>query len=89
MSRARRISKHLPHYLSLVGILVFGILGFWFFSFDKTFQIAVAVAVAVSYVVWGVIHHSIHRDLHLDVVVEYIAVAALGLIVMLSLIFRV
>lgn len=88
MSKTKKIAKHLPHYLSLIGILVFGFLGFWFFSYDKTFQVAVVVAVAVSYTVWGVIHHAIHRDLHLDVVIEYMAISALGLLVMLSLIFR-
>jgi hypothetical protein len=84
----KSIKKHLPHYLSLVGILIAGVIGFWAFSYDVVFQIAVAVAVAISYVLWGVVHHHIHDDLHAIVVVEYIAVASLGLFVAISLILR-
>lgn len=84
----RRIGRHLPHYFSLIGVLLFGILGFWFFSYNKTYQVAVAISVAIAYVVWGLVHHAIHKDLYLPVVIEYITVAALGLTVILSLIFR-
>ena len=84
----KKILKHLPHYLSLAGILVAGIVGFMVFSYDRSFQIAVAIGLSLAYVAWGVIHHAIHRDLYLSVVVEYIVVASLGLVVMLSLIFR-
>jgi hypothetical protein len=84
----KRIAKHLPHYLSLVGILIAGVVGFIVFSYERGFQIAVAIGLALAYVAWGIIHHAIHRDLHLSVVVEYIVVASLGLVVMLSLIFR-
>lgn len=80
--------KHLPHYLALIGVLVTGLVLFWVFSYDKAFQIAVAIALAVSYVAWGVVHHYIHRDLHLSVIIEYIVIASLGLVVILSLIFR-
>lgn len=81
--------KHLPHYLSLFGILLAGILAFLFFSYDKLFQVGVAVAVAISYVAWGIVHHTIHKDLYPSVVIEYLIVAALGLVVVFSLIFRV
>lgn len=84
----KSLSRHLPHYLALLGILFFGLSAFIVFSYDKGFQIAVAVAVAASYVAWGVIHHSIHGDLHVSVLVEYLAVAALGLVVVFSLVFR-
>lgn len=84
----KHFAKHIPHYLSLMGVLLVGAFAFWFFSYDRLFQTAVACAVAVSYVAWGIIHHGIHRDLHISVVIEYLAVAALGLVVVLSLIFR-
>lgn len=47
-----------------------------------------AIAVAVAYVTWGIIHHFIHRDLYLAVVIEYLAVASLGLVIIFSLILR-
>jgi len=82
------ISKHIPHYMVLFGILAAGILAFLLFSYDKGFQMIVATAVALSYVAWGIVHHSIHRDLYLSVVIEYLAVASLGLVIVFSLILR-
>jgi hypothetical protein len=82
------ISKHLPHYFVLFGLLAAGILAFLLFSYDKGFQMIVATAVALSYVAWGIVHHSIHRDLYLSVVIEYLAVASLGLVIVFSLILR-
>lgn len=82
------IARHLPHYFLLMGILVFGFGGLILFSYDRRFQVGIAVATAVSYVVWGIIHHYLHRDLHLEVVIEYMAVASLGLVVLFSIIGR-
>lgn len=82
------VSHHLQHYLPLIGIFCVSIVGFIAFSYDKTFQEALVLAVAVSYVTWGIIHHHLHGDLHLSVIVEYIAVAVLGAVLLLSLIFR-
>lgn len=80
--------KHIPHYFSLIAIFFVGVMGFYLFSYDKTFQIGVAVALSSAYVSWGVIHHAIHKDISLSVVLEYVAVAILGLIMILSLILR-
>lgn len=80
--------KHIPHYFSLIAIFFVGVMGFYLFSYDKVFQIGVAVALATSYVSWGIIHHAIHKDISLSVVLEYVAVAILGLIMILSLILR-
>ena len=82
------ISRHLPHYFVLFGLLFAGILAFVLFSYDRAFQMIVAVSVAVSYVIWGLVHHSIHRDLYFSVVLEYLAIAALGLVMVFSLILR-
>ena len=82
------ISGHLPHYFVLFGILIAGILAFILFSYDRNFQMIVATSVAIAYVVWGLVHHLIHRDLYFSVVLEYLAVAALGLVMVFSLILR-
>lgn len=79
--------KHLPHYLSLFGILVAGAVGFYLFSYDKTFQIGIALALSTSYISWGLIHHTIHKDISLNIIFEYIAIAILGLTIVLALIF--
>ena len=84
----KRIAKHLPHYLPLLGIFALAVVAFLISSYDRFFLMGVSIAVAASYVAWGVVHHSIHRDLHLSVVVEYIVVAALGLVIVFSLLLR-
>jgi len=82
------IARHLPHYFALLGIFTAGVVAFSLFAYDRTFQMIVAVAVAASYVTWGIVHHAIHRDLYLAVVIEYLAVACLGLTLVFSLIIR-
>lgn len=84
----KKFTRHLLHYLPLIGILAAGLAGFYLFSYDRAFQAAVVLATATSYVAWGLIHHHIHKDLHLSVVIEYIAVALIGMVVVFSLIFR-
>ena len=88
MSRVKRASQHMQHYLPLIGILVAGVFGFMAFSYDKIFQAAIVLALAASYFAWGVIHHHLHRDLHLSVVLEYFAISALGIVIVFSLLFR-
>ena len=77
--------KHLPHYLPLIGILLMGILGYTYFSYDRAFQNVVALSLAASYITWGIVHHKLHNDLYLEVVVEYIIISILGLVVLLVL----
>lgn len=84
----KNFAKHLPHYFVLFGMLAAGIAAFALFSHDRGFQTIVAAAVAASYVAWGIVHHAIHRDLYFSVVVEYLAVASLGLVIVFSLIIR-
>lgn len=83
----KEFSRHIVHYLSLLGILVVSYVGFSVFGYDKYFQTALAVALGVAFVVWGFVHHHIHDDLHPKIVIEYIAVAALGIVVLLSVIW--
>lgn len=87
--RLKKVTTHIQHYLPLLGILSAGTLGFVIFSYDRVFQASTVLATAVAYVVWGIVHHYIHRDLHLSVFIEYIAVAALGVAIIFSLLFRV
>ncbi len=83
----RAFSKHLVHYIPLIGIFLAGIIGFWLFSYDRKLQIAVSVAVSISYVVWGIVHHILHKDLYWEVFFEYVMMAAVGLIILASVIF--
>ena len=80
--------RHLPHFTLLFGILMVGFIGLIIFSYDKNFQFAIAAATSVAYVFWGIIHHLHHKDLHFETVLEYIAVAILGLTILFTLILH-
>ena len=80
-------TKHLPHYLVLLGIFSLGFFGFVHFPYDKVLQTAITIAVCVSFVVWGTLHHHIHDDLHPKIVLEYVGTAVLGAVILLSLIW--
>jgi len=80
--------KDIPHYLSLIGVLLAGGAGFIIFSYDRAFQMAIAFGVAGAYLAWGIVHHLIHRDFDVTVFAEYLAIATLGLIIVFSLLLR-
>lgn len=84
----KTFARHLPHYLSLFGILFAGFAGLILFSYDKNFQMSIALATAGAYVAWGIVHHAVHKDLYLETVIEYIAISVLGLVIIFSLIIR-
>lgn len=85
----KKLASHLPHYFSLFGILIAGLIGMSVFSYSRSLQAGIAVSVAIGYVTWGVVHHLIHKDFYPSVFIEYLSVALLGLAVMLSLIYWV
>jgi len=81
-------TKHLSHYLTLIGILFAGFAGLVLFSYDKNFQLSVAVASATAYVAWGVVHHILHKNFQFEIFLEYLAVAVLGLTIIFTLVIR-
>lgn len=83
----KKVARDIQHYVPLFGILLISVVGFAMFTYDKIFQMVVVVSSALAYVIWGVVHHHIHKDLHLPVVVEYMLIAALGIVIVFSLIF--
>lgn len=88
MNYYKKITRHMNHYLPLLGIAIAGALGMIYFSYDKVFQASIAIAAAVSYVAWGAVHHYIHEDLDIAILFEYFIIAVLGLLIILSLIFN-
>lgn len=83
----RNISKEFNHYIPLVGVILAGTLGMLLFSYDQIFQAIMATVVAFCYVLWGMVHHHLHSDLEFNVFVEYLAIASIGLMIVLSVIF--
>jgi hypothetical protein len=78
----------LKHYLALGTILSLGFGLFWYFRYLREVQVVITLLMAGAYVLWGVIHHSIKKDLHWQVVVEYVAVAAVASVPIISLLLR-
>ena len=76
------------HYLPLVGIFTAAVLGFSLFSYDRNFQLALGISAAFGYVAWGLVHHHIHRDLYASIILEYLAVACLGVVILFFILFR-
>ena len=83
-----RAFKHVPHYISLIGIFVFGLIGFYLFPYDRQFLIGLTVALSLSYLSWGIIHHFIHGELCMAIILEYLTIAILGSVIVISLIYR-
>ena len=82
------IKEHIIHYLVLLVILDLAVAAFFLFSFNKTYQAAVVVSMGILYVAWGIIHHWLSEDFHLRAILEYVLIAILANLVILSLLFR-
>lgn len=81
----KHVISKIPYYMPLLGIIFFTMIAFFGFSFDHMFQKAVIVSSGISYVIWGIVYHYIHRDLSGVIVLEYVAIAALGVASVLSI----
>ncbi len=82
------LKKNLSHYVSLIGILAVTLVGFFAFSYDKNFQLALIASSCIGYFVWGVVHHIIHKNLSSQIIIEYAVIAGLGFVIGISVIFR-
>jgi hypothetical protein len=80
--------KHLKHYLALFSLLALAVFFFFYFAYNRQAQMGVIVATAAAYVLWGVVHHFLVKDFHWRILVEYITVATLAAILVLSLLAR-
>lgn len=84
----KMLSRKAYLYIPLVGIFIATISGFWIFSYDKAFQLALGIAAASGYVAWGLVYHHIRKDLYLSTIIEYIAMAIFGVVTLFFLLFR-
>lgn len=80
-------TRHLTHYVSLIGVITAALVGILVFPYDKSFQTIICISSGAAFVVWGIVHHHIHEDLHPKIVLEYIATASLGVVVLLAVIW--
>ena len=80
--------ENIIHYLVLLVILDLAVAAFFVFSFNRGYQAAVVVIMGILYVAWGIIHHFLSEDFHLRAILEYVLIALLANLVILSLLFR-
>jgi hypothetical protein len=76
---------HIGHTVLLILILFFGFTLFFAFSHDTEIRIMLLFLVSASYAIWGVVHHYVRRDLTWGIALEYISVAFLAGIGILSI----
>ncbi len=73
------------HYFTLFLGLGLGL--FLFFSLPDLKKETV-IGLCAFYFLWGVFHHWQGNDLHIKIVLEYLLVASIGAVILLSLIWR-
>ena len=72
------------HYLVLAFIFLAALIGLVTLRYHPLRPLAI-IATAVAYLVWGIVHHAILGTLHRKVVLEYLGLAALGAIIIATL----
>lgn len=78
--------KHL-HIIVLGVILGLSLVTFIVLNGKRDLQFLIGFVSALSYVLWGIMYHVIERDLYPRVVVEYVAVATVGLVLLYTVLF--
>lgn len=78
--------KHL-HMIVLAIILGLSLVTFVVLNGKRDLQFLIGFVSALSYVLWGIIFHVIERDLYPRVIVEYVSVAAVGLVLLYTVLF--
>ncbi|MDQ3239596.1 MAG: hypothetical protein M3P33_03670 [bacterium] len=77
--------KHLGHSVLLLLFLSFGVTLFLAFSHDSVMRIIMLVLVSLCYALWGVVHHYVRKDLSWGLAIEYITIAFLAGVGVLSI----
>lgn len=77
--------QHSHYHLSLALVLILGAVFAYYNKDDKQLLMIILVIISSIYVMWGILHHHLVHDLSPKIVIEYIAMASLGLAVALFL----
>ena len=73
------MKKHFFYYCALSIIILLTVFFVQNLIFSKSTQFLVMAFFSLSYVFWGIIHHAIHHNFSFKIMLEYSAVALLGL----------
>lgn len=84
--RKKRQLPEFNHYVALASILGAGLSLFLYFRYSREAQAYVIFLTAIAYSLWGVIHHKLLHYLTIEIIIEYILIATLGTLAVLSLV---
>lgn len=79
--------SHLGEYVVLGLLLATGFFSYLKSTGDLAKQMQIGLVIGFAYVVWGYFHHWCMKDLHIKIVIEYVAIALLGLALLWALMF--
>ncbi|KKU92463.1 MAG: hypothetical protein UY21_C0001G0086 [Microgenomates group bacterium GW2011_GWA1_48_10] len=75
--------RHAFDFLLLLTIIILGLVGIIYYSFDIAGQVLIVILLSFAYTVWGVFHHYHDRNLTKGIILEYAAVASLVALVLI------
>lgn len=81
------IKKKPLEYIFLLLILLFGLVGFIYFSFSPHNQRRVIYLTGGAYLFWSLVHHYKRGDLTLPIIFEYLLVAIFAFILISTTLF--
>lgn len=81
-----KIREHFIHFVVLVIMLSVASTAILYYQSDRMVEVYLTVAMSVAYVLWGIAHHLKIGDLHRKIVAEYLLMATLGSLILLSVI---
>lgn len=80
--KKKLVANRLIQYLTLLIILSLMVLFFFLAHGHRQLQFKIVVLASFIYVIWGAVYHFLNKTLYPKVVVEYIAVAALAIVIL-------
>jgi hypothetical protein len=80
------MKKHIFYYLGLVAMILIAILFILQVAANKQLEMVIVVGFGIVYAFWGIMHHYLHHSLRARIVLEYVAVASLGVAAILFLV---
>lgn len=78
-------SEDLYYFIILIFILIIGLTALFWTRGYQTLQLIISIITATAYVIWGVFYHAHRRDLHPRIVIEYILVALIAVILLVTI----
>lgn len=79
---------HIFHFILLMILLALGGSTIIALRYHIREQILTTLGIGAFYVIWGIMHHDRENDLHPKIVAEYIAMALLGCVILISVIVK-